>query len=480
MIIEKTENGIYKMLDLSEVPKKKYGGRVVNSWQECKSSTIIYTEDSDKYLFTVTFKSRDKHGQNILNATYNKKEVEIRASSITSMKLGKVIKNHGLHSYKVGSYKNRCKVLKQIRITNKSNGHKEKGYLMYCPEARDTFRVTESNLKQGKGSPYIAGKKFLKKNTFLSRSDLLPYIVKEEDKRKNLYSNKKILTQCDNCKHKQLKYCQTLAKYGFNCSICSKGISYPERFVGNYLKAFNIIFETQKRFQELQNRRFDFYLPEHNIVIETHGMQHYSSSFNFGSNKKEKELNFKEQQRVDSIKKSYCEKNNLKIVEIDCRISDPSHIAKSINRISELPKITKNIEKEIAEQSTRKEIYNIEEMKTMFKNGETTYHISRKYGLSQSSVHRILTRAGFDMSPIKKIVNLNERIVFRQVAQAANYYRVPSLSSNLPKHTRGERKYCGQHPTTGEPLKWMYYEDYVEKYGAEGLTEYVEDKRELL
>ena len=34
-------------------------------------------------------------------------------------------------------------------------------------------------------------------------------------------------------------------------------------------------------------------------------------------------------------------------------------------------------------------------------------------------------------------------------------------SSHIVQVCKGNRKHSGKHPETGEPLKWMYYEDYI-------------------
>ena len=53
-------------------------------------------------------------------------------------------------------------------------------------------------------------------------------------------------------------------------------MSYGEEKISNILKENNIYFEREKSFADLKHGlfRFDFYLPNNNIIIEFDGEQH--------------------------------------------------------------------------------------------------------------------------------------------------------------------------------------------------------------
>lgn len=96
------------------------------------------------------------------------------------------------------------------------------------------------------------------------------------------------------------------------CSHCSQKQSTLEFLVENYLKAQNLNYETQKRFDDCRKIKplpFDFYLPEYNLVIEVNGSQHYYENQVF-------KQNLELRQEYDKIKKEYCVENNIKYVEI--------------------------------------------------------------------------------------------------------------------------------------------------------------------
>lgn len=75
------------------------------------------------------------------------------------------------------------------------------------------------------------------------------------------------------------------------------------------------------------------------------------------------------------------------------------------------------------------------------------------------------------VSPIKshcrpksriKIICLNTLEVFDQQSDAVKHFNL-CTGANLSAVCRGTRKSSGKHPITGEPLRWMYYTDYLKK-----------------
>ena len=98
----------------------------------------------------------------------------------------------------------------------------------------------------------------------------------------------------------------------YRCEKCSKVKSNLEWLVEEYLKFKNIKYTPQKRFKDCRNKiplPFDFYLDNYNTVIEVNGSQHYYENELFSQS-------LKERQRLDQIKKDYCNKNKITFVEI--------------------------------------------------------------------------------------------------------------------------------------------------------------------
>jgi hypothetical protein len=49
--------------------------------------------------------------------------------------------------------------------------------------------------------------------------------------------------------------------------------------------------------------------------------------------------------------------------------------------------------------------------------------------------------------------------VFISITNASNEFNINI--STLSGHLHNRSKSAGKHPVTGEPLRWMYYEDYI-------------------
>src|SRR5699024_5130351 len=103
-----------------------------------------------------------------------------------------------------------------------------------------------------------------------------------------------------------------------------------------FLEVKDIEYEYQKVFNDLANRRFDFYTRKFG-VIEMNGAFHY------------RETTLKTLERTiesDKEKKNYCKNKEINIVEIDSQESSFNYIKENVAD-SILPSITSNEEKEI-------------------------------------------------------------------------------------------------------------------------------------
>lgn len=115
--------------------------------------------------------------------------------------------------------------------------------------------------------------------------------------------------QCQKCGH---IWKSSLSTVNF-CPHCEKFYK-GELAIEKFLQANNIIYESQKRFIDCIDKKtlpFDFYIPRYNVCIEYQGQQHYKPVERFGG-----EERFVIQQKHDRIKKEYCIKNNIILIEI--------------------------------------------------------------------------------------------------------------------------------------------------------------------
>jgi hypothetical protein len=124
---------------------------------------------------------------------------------------------------------------------------------------------------------------------------------------------------------------------GSGCPIChtSKGELLTEK----HLNDNGIVYIKQMTFDGCRGTRgyklrFDFYLPNYNILIEIDGIQHYTYGQNFNGHKITKE-EFERTKRNDEIKTRYAFDNKIKMVRI------PYRNKKDYNNI--VPILTKEI-----------------------------------------------------------------------------------------------------------------------------------------
>ena len=131
----------------------------------------------------------------------------------------------------------------------------------------------------------------------------------------NGYENK-IIIICN--KHGKFKQSPHAHLCGVGCPSCRE--SRGEKKVAEILKKHNINFERQVTFPDLKdvsNLYYDFYLPEHKILIEYEGLQHYKPIPFFGG-----ENAFMKTRKHDIIKFKYAVNNGyllLKIINVSLK-----------------------------------------------------------------------------------------------------------------------------------------------------------------
>ena len=96
------------------------------------------------------------------------------------------------------------------------------------------------------------------------------------------------------------------------CDSCYKKESIGERKIREYLELNDIVYEQEKYFPDCIDERylrFDFYLPDDNIVIEFDGEQHFNDNHYFVYDASKNKLH-------DDIKNDYCISKGIKIIRI--------------------------------------------------------------------------------------------------------------------------------------------------------------------
>ena len=175
-----------------------------------------------------------------------------------------------------------------------------------------------------------------------------------------------------------------------NPNVLSDGISIPEKFMWNVLKELNIEFKSQlnkKDFDWCQNYRYDFYIPSLNMVVETHGEQHYEENV-WGSSK-----NLEEEQLNDRLKKELALNNNIKnYIVVDCRKSElewlKENTIKELDRYFDLSNIDWNL---VWNNSLKNLVY---EVKRLVEEGYNDKQIAEILGINERTVIRYKKQLG--------------------------------------------------------------------------------------
>lgn len=115
------------------------------------------------------------------------------------------------------------------------------------------------------------------------------------------------------------------------CPICaSECKSKGEHLIRTYLKKHNVKFDEQKTFDGCKYKSkllFDFYIPQLNTCIEYQGQQHYEPVHHFGG-----EEDFQARIIRDNIKREYCAKNKINLLEIKYNENVIKRLDKYLNK----------------------------------------------------------------------------------------------------------------------------------------------------
>lgn len=351
------------------------------------------------------------------------------------------------YKYQVGEIVNgTLKIVSQTKKGKRNFKSYEVQSLIY-PDAPN-YTVFESSLLNGSGCAYKSSHRIYEGNSLYSIESLRPYIVDaEEAKTISKGSSKyKIKVKCTECQNEKLMTPSRLSTRGYFCELCDRGNSYPENFFKSYLKVKGIKYEYQKVFKDLPNRRFDFYLPESNTIIETHGIQHYQESGNW---------DFKETQKSDKIKKEYCQKHNIKLIIINSSKSNFQFMKKAINKTEELEPIQDTEVNLILQDIEEIRNYPVKKIIRMYKEGKSTTSIGRELNIQQRTIFNILKKHNINTTKKQRVRCRTTGEEFESIVEAQKKYHAPNISTAC----KSRKSFSGRHPETNMKLKWEYIED---------------------
>nr|DAG87200.1 MAG TPA: restriction enzyme [Herelleviridae sp.] len=212
-------------------------------------------------------------------------------------------------------------------------------------------------------------------------------------------STKDVEVQCQNCSNKRTIKIRDLIVRHRCCPICGDGIPYPEKFMYSLLTQLKVKFQTKVTFEWAKylnpldkkvsgNKEYDFYLPNYNCIIETHGEQHYIDN----NWKRYGGRTFAEEQENDLAKEKLARDNKIdNYVVIDCRESNKNWIKQHIME-SSLPHLLCFTEHDIdwGQCNFNGLSSNVKKASELWNQGYRTIEISNIMLYSQRSVIRWL------------------------------------------------------------------------------------------
>lgn len=250
------------------------------------------------------------------------------------------------YMFKLKFYKYKC---------NKCGFECGEHYNVIKEEFKDESWVHESNMKKQGCSccchnPQVVAKGINDINT--THPLFLELFANKDDIYKYTYgSSKKVLLKCPNCGITKRICLSNLTVIGrtFPCDNCGDNVPIPEKIVFNILKILKESghigdFKTQLTkidYKWCFKYKYDFYINDFNIIIETHGMQHYDRGFERIKSDKQQARTIEEEQENDRIKKELALSNGIKeenYIIIDCRYSELDFIKQNIlnSRLNEI------------------------------------------------------------------------------------------------------------------------------------------------
>lgn len=220
---------------------------------------------------------------------------------------------------------------------------------------------------------------------------LIEYFVDKQEATLNYFSSRKrVLIKCPVCGHERNVTIKDFCRCVYPCYVCSDNISYPEKFLLQMLKQLEIEFNHQLSKGILEwcgNKKYDFYIPSLNCIVETHGEQHYIESFT--------SRNLEREQANDLAKEILAKGNGIKhYIVLDCRKSELEWIKNSIMN-SELPKLLNFNENDVDWSECAKKAISSKtvEIWDIWNNGvHDIEQISFSVGLTVQTVRRHLTK----------------------------------------------------------------------------------------
>ncbi len=308
---------------IDDLPKWENGlnkGRI--NWGECIGYKVKFIYDDIEGEVEIIDYISEKTNKKI-KVLYKYKFYNMTTSMFLNCKFSRMLKlRNAEFLYDIGTtFKDDKKdiiiIEREYRNKNRKDGknEKEKWYKYHCNKCGwNEGWIREYSLKNMKTCACCSNQTTVKGINDIGTTH--PYLVKYFVDKNYAYThtygaNVKTEMICPDCGNHKITLPSKIIRDGFICTKCDDGISYPNKFMINLLSQLNIEFKTEYSPEWLGQKRYDFYIPSLNLIIEMDGRFHYIDNVMSGYTKSDVRLKDKEK---DIIAKNH----NLNIIRIDC------------------------------------------------------------------------------------------------------------------------------------------------------------------
>lgn len=348
-------------------------------------------------------------------------------------------------------------------VAKSSNFH----FLWNCKECGTKNYAQSMNRRTSGNSicPYCHGKRVNHTNSLASKYPEICSLLENPKIGESVTwgSKKKENFKCPYCGfiNKRTIY-KVVMNNGFSCKKCSDGISFPEKMMLNVLEQLGLKYHYQQSFSWSEGKVYDFYLPEKNVIIETHGRQHFYDAWD----------PLEVTKANDAYKEKLVRKNStIKYIIIDCQASQMEYIKNKIME-SSLRKIinVSSIDWDICKREANSHSL-VRTVCDLWNKGDVdTLNISKELNLNRSTVIdylKIGNSIGLcSYSPLKNMrlgqlkKGKNAKPIV-QLTKNGDYIGKWNSIASAEKYIRGDisKMLLGKSKTAGG-YKWMYAGEY--------------------
>lgn len=465
---------------LDDLPRwdenSRYRGRI--NWRKCVGYKIKFIyDDIEDEIEIVSIDENSTYEDLKLNLRYKDKIKLMDVRNIRNCRFGVLVGKHleyGEFKYEINEIVNVKN--SKLKLISKFNYKRTKYYTYECLVCGNKDKIREYCLCNGTSCNVCANKKVLVGfNDLWSTHPEIARLLKNKDDGYKITHGTQIkqLFQCPICGYEDNKLISNVIKIGVACPICSDGLSYPTKFMIKTLEQLNINFTVEKTFKWSKQKRYDFYIPSLNCIIEMHGEQHYTNSFKHLDSR-----TLEEEQENDIFKENLAKENGIKnYIIIDCYYSDMKYIKNNImksklNNFLDLTSVNWLLCDEFAVDSLVKKACDL-----WNKGYDSTTKVSEKMKLERGTVIKYLKRGtslGWcDYDPKEaarkssSITGKKRAINIVQLSSDGQYIKTWNSAMDVKKELnildgkigevcKGKRKSAGG-------FIWMYKDDYENK-----------------